>query len=171
MFIDGALFYNNPVAIADKESRLIWGSTLSSHPDIVLSLGTGFNSQQAERPPKRPSNRRGITRNILFLCRIASDHIQSALDCEKAWHEYVGRLPDDFTSSRFVRYNIDMINNLPALDDVDRLEALQQFTRSKLVEDADHIRKLAMQLIATSFYFETEKVQNSVQNAATITGK
>lgn len=53
-YLDGAVYHNNPVGIADSEWRLIWGSNLCSHPDVVLSLGTGFDPQKRERLQRNP---------------------------------------------------------------------------------------------------------------------
>jgi hypothetical protein len=169
-YLDGALYYNNPIGIADSEWKLIWGTNVSSHPDMVISLGTGYDPQQRERTPRNSVMRRGIFRNGRFLLRIAADHIQDALDCEKIWDEYVRRLPDGVSRSRFVRYSIKMVQSLPALDDVHCLESLQLKTREKLAAQPGYFQNLAMQLMTTSFYFETEKVQQYAQNTATVTG-
>jgi hypothetical protein len=169
-YLDGALYYNNPIGIADSEWKLIWGTDLSSHPDLVISLGTGYDPQQRERTPRNSVMRRGLFQDGRFLLKIAADHMQDALDCEKIWEEYVRRLPDDVSRSRFVRYSIEMANSLPALDDVHCLESLQAKTKEKLAAKAGYFQNLAMQLMTTSFYFETEKVQQYVQNTATITG-
>ncbi|KAF1844020.1 FabD/lysophospholipase-like protein [Cucurbitaria berberidis CBS 394.84] len=170
-YLDGALYYNNPIGVADSEWKLIWGSNLCSHPDIVLSLGTGYDPQKRERPQRSSAVRRGIFRNGKFLLKIAADHLQDALDCEKTWQEYTRRLPEEVSRSRFVRYSPQLIKDLPALDDVHRLDSLQEMVRGFLSEDAVKFRRLAMQLIATSFYFETEKVEQLALNTATITGK
>jgi hypothetical protein len=158
------------VDIADSEWNLIWPTTLSKHPDFVLSLGTGHDPLRKERATNTGS-RKGILRNGKFLLKIATDHIQDALDCEKTWREYVRGLPDDLSRSRFVRYNIEMAKSLPDLDDVQRLDAVQERAKERLAEVPGYFQCLAMQLMATSFYFETEKTQQLMQNAATIRGK
>lgn len=44
-FLDGALFFNNPVRLAFNERRFLWPDVADTPPDIVLSLGTGQNAQ------------------------------------------------------------------------------------------------------------------------------
>lgn len=101
---------------------------------------------------------------------MATDRIQAALDCERTWDEHIRRLPDDVSRSRFVRYSPELLGKLPNLDDVYSLDTLQVEVRKDLEKNASMFRNLAMQLVATSFYFETEKVQESAQNTATIIG-
>jgi hypothetical protein len=43
--VDGAVFYNNPAAIALQESRAIWRDAAEHPPDILLSLGTGLSGE------------------------------------------------------------------------------------------------------------------------------
>jgi patatin-like phospholipase/acyl hydrolase len=47
-YMDGGLYYNNPVKIANHERRLLWPDVAESHPDIMLSIGTGQNLQETE---------------------------------------------------------------------------------------------------------------------------
>lgn len=42
-YLDGALYFNNPVRIAFNERRFLWPDVADRPPDIVLSLGTGKN--------------------------------------------------------------------------------------------------------------------------------
>ncbi|KAF2420198.1 hypothetical protein EJ08DRAFT_690440 [Tothia fuscella] len=39
-YIDGAVFHNNPIELAERERKLIWPELQDSYPDIVVSLGT-----------------------------------------------------------------------------------------------------------------------------------
>jgi hypothetical protein len=137
----------------------------------MLSLGTGYDPEKRQ-PTRNSIMRRGMIRNGKFLLKIAADHIEDALDCEKTWGEYVRSIPRD-ARARFVRYSPKLVKCLPGLDDVYIVENLQKLVTEHLAreEEASSIQRVAMQLIATSFYFETEKVHQSPQNAATITGK
>lgn len=45
-YMDGALYYNNPIKIADHERKLLWPDVADSHPDIMLSIGTGQNLEE-----------------------------------------------------------------------------------------------------------------------------
>lgn len=42
-YMDGALYHNNPIKIANNERRLLWPDVADSHPDVMLSIGTGQN--------------------------------------------------------------------------------------------------------------------------------
>ncbi|KAF9697343.1 hypothetical protein EKO04_005060 [Ascochyta lentis] len=171
IYMDGALYHNNPVRVADAEWKLIWSGGPTTHPDIMLSLGTGLAPDQGEKSLKSPISKRGLIRNGRMLLKIATDHIEDALDCEKTWHEYTRPLIINGPSSRFVRYNVDVDGNLPGLDDVKALEPLQAKVVEKLSQDAVRITRLAFQLMATCFYFDVERIQQSAQNTATATGR
>ena len=48
-YLDGALYFNNPVKVADNERRLIWPDVADKHPDIILSLGTGQDASAIQQ--------------------------------------------------------------------------------------------------------------------------
>lgn len=167
------MYYNNPVEIAEHEWKLIWGSNLCSHPDVLLSLGTGYDPHKRERPMQINALKRGIYRETKHMFKMAADRMHDALDCEKAWSQYIRHFPGDISESRFMRYSPELVKALPALDDVDQLDRLQETVRKDLdsARNTARFQRLAMQLVATSFYFETEKIQQRGQVAATVTGK
>ncbi len=170
VYMDGALYHNNPVRIADTEWKLIWSGGPTTHPDLMLSLGTGLAPDPDEKSLKSPITKRGLIRNGRMLLKIATDHIEDALDCEKAWREYTRSFIISGSSSRFVRYNVDVDGNLPALDDVKALEPLQTQVTEKLTQDVVGITRLAFQLVAMCFYFDVERIQPTAQNTAIATG-
>ena len=47
-YLDGALYFNNPVRIAFNERRFLWPGVADRPPDIVLSLGTGKNGRRVD---------------------------------------------------------------------------------------------------------------------------
>jgi predicted acylesterase/phospholipase RssA len=49
IYLDGALYHNNPVEVASRERKLIWPDVADKHPDVMLSLGTGKNAVKIER--------------------------------------------------------------------------------------------------------------------------
>ena len=49
VYLDGALYYNNPVEVADRERKLIWCDVADRHPDVLISLGTGQNASRVQR--------------------------------------------------------------------------------------------------------------------------
>jgi len=167
--MDGALYHNNPIRIADTEWKLIWSRGPITHPDLMLSLGTGLAADQDERSLKSPISKRGLIRNGKMLLKIATDHIADALDCEKAWDDYVRPLILQDSSSRFVRYNVEIDGELPSLDDVKSLQPLQDKVSRKVSQDP-RITNIAFQLVATCFYFDVERIQQFVQNSAVASG-
>ncbi|RDA85160.1 hypothetical protein CP532_1585 [Ophiocordyceps camponoti-leonardi (nom. inval.)] len=47
VYLDGGFWNNNPIRIADEESRAIWPETKSRHPDLVLSIGAGYHKAES----------------------------------------------------------------------------------------------------------------------------
>lgn len=47
-YLDGALYYNNPVRVANHERKFLWPDVAENPPDILLSIGTGKNGQRME---------------------------------------------------------------------------------------------------------------------------
>jgi hypothetical protein len=66
-YLDGALYHNNPVKVANHERRLLWPDIAENPPDIILSIGTGKNGlildQEVKREtePVKPSNQQRVT--------------------------------------------------------------------------------------------------------------
>ena len=48
-FMDGGLYYNNPVNVANRERKLLWPDVADCRPDLLLSIGTGTNSNTIEK--------------------------------------------------------------------------------------------------------------------------
>lgn len=98
--------------------------------------------------------------------------MHDALDCEKAWREHIRHLPIEISNSRFTRYSPEFPRGLPSLDDVGQLDRLQEAVGRDLARNdiTALFQKIAMQLVATSFYFEHTRVQQRGPEAAKITG-
>lgn len=52
-YIDGALYHNNPVQVANRERKLLWPDVANKHPDLLLSVGTGQNLSEIEEEASR----------------------------------------------------------------------------------------------------------------------
>ena len=160
VYTDGGIYHNNPIQIADKERKLIWPSMHNDFPDIVVSIGTAKMApvriaSEREQSPRSPL--RGIFSHGKSLYKLAMDHISSTLDSERAWETYMSVLsPPSNHRLRFVRLNPRLSDDPPGLDEVDRMQDLQEDVRVKICAD-DRIEALALQLVATSFYFEKSK--------------
>ncbi|KAI9741336.1 MAG: hypothetical protein M1834_003053 [Cirrosporium novae-zelandiae] len=161
LYLDGALYHNNPINIADRERKLIWPDVLESYPDVILSIGTGVSeNSKADEVPAKPSHR-GIISHLKALTKIAVDHIASSLDSEQKWKEYMAAVsPPRRYKDRSIRLNLHLDGDPPKLDDVDSLEDLQGMTRRYFMEEQNKvsIQDVADHLLATSFYFESVSV-------------
>ena len=61
--------------------------------------------------------------------------------------------PPSSNKLRYVRLNPQLDEDPPRLDEVDSMQYLQELVRDKISSD-DRVQKIALQLIASSFYFE-----------------
>jgi len=171
-YIDGGIWHNNPVDIAESERKLIWPDTAHLPPDILLSIGSGCC--QTLPTPKRPSKavrRHGIGSNIKAYYRLAVDHIESSLDSERIWREYLeGLSPSQEQKRRYRRLNVELEEAPPKLDDVDSIDELQNTARKQWSRDP-RISDVAQDLIASSFYFEKVKLATEDDGSYACTGR
>jgi hypothetical protein len=157
VYTDGGLYHNNPIKVADQERKLIWPYLADEPPDIILSIGTSYNSLSARPKPLQPPSgpRRGIINHGKQLLKILMDCIASTLDSERVWNDYVDGLNlSSRDAHRYVRLNPDLFEDPPTLDQVDKIEYIRNIVRRKMRVD-ERIGQVALQLVATSFYFET----------------
>ena len=154
VYTDGAIYHNNPIQVADKERKLIWPDLENEYPDLIVSIGTTYNSAARLSLEKSSSPRVGVLAHGKALIKIAVDHIASALDSEKAWHAYMNVLqPPSNHRAKYIRFNPQLSEDPPRLDEVESMSYLQEVVREKLSSDG-RIQKVALRLIASSFYFE-----------------
>lgn len=161
-YADGAIYYNNPIEIADKERKLIWPNMKDEYPDIVISVGTTLklDARNLSQLPSTP--RLGVLSHGKSLYKMAVERIASSLDPEKTWDNYISVLqPPPIYRQRYVRLNPQLSEEPPRLDEVHRMIPLQKLVRERWRDD-QKIRQVAVQLIASSFYFETTAPLESV---------
>lgn len=174
-YIDGALHRNNPIQILEEERRAIW--TDEAPPDILLSVGTGIQIG-ADGSAKSAGRRQKTAMKLLpkgIRARIAVglDVIQSTVDCNRQWDEFVKSMKWDQNTHRVChRLNIGLEDRPPNLDDVDAMISLKEKARSYLHRGYSnhaqipylnrryktahkHIVAVAHRLTAALFYFET----------------
>lgn len=166
VYADGGIYHNNPIMIADQEWKLLWPQLVDNHPDIVLSIGTSFNpdAKTREKMQRTSTLSLGALNHAKALLRIAMDHIASTLDSERTWNNYLEILnaPSPYRS-RYVRLNPKLDVDPPPLDSVDQMGKIRAITRSIMMKD-QKIRDVALQLIATSFYFEKMQQPQSLES-------
>jgi len=161
VYIDGAIYHNNPIKVIETERKLIWPNLCSDHPDILLSIGTAYNPRSRRSSTgSLQTPRSGVIAHGKSLLKIAIDHIASSLDSEKTWEDYIMMLPIASNNrSRYIRVNPALTDDPPRLDDVSSLRHLKDVVRSQMIDDPQ-ITRVARRLVATSFYFEkTEPVK------------
>lgn len=165
-YTDGAIYHNNPIQIADKERKLIWPNMEAEWPDIVVSIGTGFSRNSRPADDKSIPLRRGVLSHGKSLYKIAKNHIATSLDSETTWETYMNILqPPPIQRSRYVRLNLQLAEDPPKLDELHQMKYIQDLTRDRFSDDG-RIRRVALQLIASSFYFEKSAPAESIGDHA-----
>ncbi|KAI4204204.1 MAG: hypothetical protein LQ350_001395 [Teloschistes chrysophthalmus] len=154
VYMDGAIYHNNPIQIADKERKNIWPSLPSDYPDVLVSIGTSYGPPRAAKELSSPPPQVGLVSHGKSLYKIAVDHIATARDSEKAWEDYMSILqPPQEHLSRFVRLNPQLLEDPPRVDDVECLQQIKATARTQMMHN-ERIPVLALQLVASCFYFE-----------------
>ncbi|KAF3039476.1 hypothetical protein E8E12_000358 [Didymella heteroderae] len=191
-YLDGALYHNNPVRLVRSEAQLLWPDVADEHPDILVSIGTGqekhgtksrnpmYGYENSQRNHRRETSdtttstkRSGFTfmgfKQILTAMQSRFDNI---LHAENAWLDFCDVATTDENAFRYVRINPE-ISNLPSLDDVAQLKAIQVATCNALErpESRAQIKRVAHMLVASSFYYERTNVPRNVYNGYSCTGK
>lgn len=195
-YLDGALYHNNPVRVADLERRLIWPETEDSPPDILLSIGTSCNDaihnevqrsaglSHRNRPAlgSRPSSTVVTNPRRIFTRRhnksqprkwfnILVNRIENILDTELRWLEFMTEAGhgDEVNRSRYHRINPNIREDPPKLDETKKLPHLQQRMIRVMKEKyfQNQIGEVARRLVASSFYVEALAKPTSVNGIDT----
>ncbi len=145
----GNFEYNNPVEVADLERKLIWPDTEDSHPDILISIGAGYDLS-IKKPSRWSNNWRSKSKSD---DRVLLDPVQSSLDAQNTWdHYYDSLLANPRDESRYVRLNPPVDCAVPKLDDVDEMAAYKKEIRKVLRSLT--LTDYAQQLIGSCFFFD-----------------
>ena len=62
VYLDGAIYYNNPVKVANNERKFLWPDVADSPPDLLLSIGTGLNKRKIDEELQMDPNGRSLVR-------------------------------------------------------------------------------------------------------------
>ena len=174
-YIDGALHRNNPIQIVEEERRAIWKDKVP--PDILLSIGTGIqvgNDGTAKSAGKlHKTAKLLIPKGLRGRIAVGLDVVQSTLDCERQWNEFVSSIMWDRDISRVChRLNIGLDGRPPKLDDIEEIPKLKAHARAYLRRDRrqylngsyksahKHISIIAQRLTAALFHFEQTEADN-----------
>jgi predicted acylesterase/phospholipase RssA len=166
---DGGLYNNNPARIAREEMSKIWPQLGTEHPDVLLSVGSGYQKciPKAEEKPKSWLDAlTGWVRWRGFRSLEAlRDRLLHSLDSEEAWQDYYPDLHRR-APGRYIRLNPEYKEKLPELDDLTALEdgMLQEVAadylgegRTSVGEGKMIVQDVARRLLATTFYFESDQ--------------
>lgn len=170
-YIDGGLYHNNPVHVANRERKLLWPDLANKHPDMLLSIGTGQNLDNVEREKRQrhssvsrsEDKSKSPTRQARGLRRTLNNfgalyqRFDNILDAENTWTDFKADIDnrDSNFPSPYIRFNLDLERKLPPFDAKEKFQELRQDVRQRL-RDPDVVRMtrdIASSLIASSFYF------------------
>ena len=154
---DGGVRANNPLAIALKESTVIWPTTRGY--DLLLSIGTGFSSSSLNRPRDSLEAAPGGALPRMIRATLSSP----CMDGEQGFYEALNYIPDHTRPDVF-RLNHAIEGQLPPLDDTSRL--LEMSSLPFAVPD-----ELVRALLASAFFFfELDERPTQNHNAFVIQG-
>lgn len=137
------------------ERKTIWPSEAKSLPDFVLSIGTAYNRTAKKTLIEKSSIiSLGLFGQSKTSASAAMDQIRSSLAGDKTWKDFMEELGlPESEKHRYHRINPEILEDLPAVDDVNQIKSLQNTIRKHMAGDLAIIRA-ALRLLATSFYFE-----------------
>ncbi|KAM7188967.1 hypothetical protein V8F33_010301 [Rhypophila sp. PSN 637] len=187
VYVDGAIVRNNPVRVALEEERRIWGAEL--RPDIVVSIGSGICVEESGeiRQNKRSVGtwKKVLPARVRKMVDTGIDMVASTLDCQREWDEAVRVNPQ--LSGKCHRLDVGIFDKkLPALDDVDKMEELEELSLAYLAKNSDtgqryfnkgynsayaHLRIVARRLLAALFYYsDAASLNENNQHPKRLTG-
>ncbi len=156
------MLYNNPVEIAEQERIALWPD--GHYPDVMLSLGTGHSPGNQSLPVRKlMRSKTGIVTYVQNLIELLRMNMDTTLNCDETWLKYE-RLVKAF-AGRFdpaipmFRISPTLQGGLPAFDETAKAKDLNE-RASRALEGDCTITKVASQLVASSFYFELESIDD-----------
>jgi predicted acylesterase/phospholipase RssA len=153
IYQDGAIYHNNPIELAMRERKLMWPDMADTDPDVIISIGTGFNPKASGRIAFNTRSRVGMFSGAKQVAKIAVDHVQSTLNSERTWRIFHQRAAARM-KERYIRLNVELDKDPPKHDDVNAMSWLPDFVKSKYQMRWSEIKSIADRLLATLFYLE-----------------
>jgi hypothetical protein len=126
-YIDGGLYYSNPIRIANEERKLLWPDVRNKPPDLMLSIGTACQVESKE--PLEGF----LLKHKPKMFQTALNRFDNTADAQKTWDQFLQevRLPNSSTNSRYVRLN-PKLKKLPKFDDTPEFHNLIHVTKAVL---------------------------------------
>jgi hypothetical protein len=161
-YVEAGLDWTNPIKLARQEAGMMWSGVV---PDICLSLGTGQHKKVLVDKLRRETATFHAPNSASFdhvgeertrRKRWRSGQRDDVLEAELAWHTFKVAPMKQIPEKGLIRLNLDLGEDVPAPDRLDRIEALQTLVRKELQVSHRRIavRNLAYRLVATSFYLD-----------------
>ncbi|PIA80036.1 hypothetical protein CB0940_12119 [Cercospora beticola] len=200
-FVDGALYWNNPAAVAERERQLLWPDKAGAEPDILLSIGTGQNKtaittklrdiqtqagdlairiQDQQVLSKLTRKRAKPRKRFRKAIHILAKRFDNMLDTERSWMAFERQVErtrstwPDRSPLPYFRWNVDLKGRPPKLDAVQELFNLRKTVQKELKthESRAMAQRIAHQLVASTFYFCKEATTSAaVQSQQTCSGR
>ncbi|KAF2680909.1 FabD/lysophospholipase-like protein [Lentithecium fluviatile CBS 122367] len=157
VYLDGGIYHNNPIRIADSEQKSIWPERKNCHPDVLLSIGTGFHNITSPSAIPRNLSSAGALALVKTGWNTGSKLLEEQLDSERIWKDWIDtRMPPPEHLNRYRRINLPL-DFAPQMDQVDEIEKYEEHVRRHLRHIHHEIQGIAHHLIASCFYFRFEK--------------
>jgi len=152
---DGGVYHNCPVQVASTESRLIWSDVRDVHPDIFLSLGTGYDPDAKRAKPNFSRRQKRHSHMFKEAKDLARAYLQTIKDSQTTWSMFVdestkGCRNNPELESRYIRLDLRLDGDVPRLDERGKVDELEKLVDSRVPE----AREVAHRLIASCFYFK-----------------
>lgn len=154
--MDGAVNYNNPIFVADAEWTLLWPE--HSRPDIMLSIGTGFERGNNEIREDIETVDQGY---ISSLTEFVAHMTKQSTNSERIWQEFLNsRSSDEATlAERYFRLNVEFLyKSLPPLDGVSDMQNMEAAAALYCQHNSEWIASISNKLISTLFYLRIDEV-------------
>lgn len=178
------MFHNNPVRIANYESKLIWPDVEDRHSDILLSIGTGQNEVETgssvdsglttakrERGGKSPTKTDPVMARqrsmpalrafpeVQSWLNILFKRVDNILDSESIWRSFrkdIIGASSSIVAERYVRINPKTRLRTPKMDDKSQAQRLHDEIKSSMesLSMRAKITNIAYRLVASCFWFE-----------------
>jgi hypothetical protein len=155
--------------LANEERKKIWPESKAMDPDILLSIGTAFDSSQL--PPETPPNVNwGIPSFIRKLLNLMVTIVENNMNSQRTWLNFLAKMAieegDSDKNRKFVRLNPDVGERnvmggncaLPYFDEVDKMDTLVKHTNKVYIpRNSNQLQEVADTLVASLFYFEADR--------------
>ncbi|XDG06361.1 hypothetical protein ABKA04_005976 [Annulohypoxylon sp. FPYF3050] len=158
-----------PVEVAHQETKLIWSDIANLPPDIMLSVGTGYNVKDGYTSQSgKSTNLDTDSSSSMSIFPLGNPFSKSAREvdktddqaCNRMWNKFVSgkftSTPSNMTEERrrYVRISPEL--NIPAVkfDDIQRIDEIEREAEEVLQQNMLVIKEVAHRLIASTFFFE-----------------